>query len=589
MPAPLNVAVRLLLPFALCLATLPPALAQDCSIPFTTPLFAVRAEMDIAYGTALRFNGAQQVLRLNLFKPIGDGQTERPLIILIHGGGFFDGDRNDLNAQCMELASMGWAAATISYRLDFYGTWLLSSPFAYDPAEVIRAAYRAQQDARGALRFLKARHIADSTSTTNVMYLGYSAGAITALHAAYVDEPSEKPAACNAIGNVQHFLSSYPRPDLGPINGTLNVNGYNDDVLGVASLYGGLLDTNFVSGPLDPALYTYHQTGDPVVGCGYQKGLWGMPLGVSDNYPYLFGSCVIDTRVQNLDPDEGRYLYHPYNGSAHEVHDPGTILPEAYTFLRDLFCPPGVSVAARVFLDGPYDANTGLMRDALRTLGDFPLLDPYPTLGYVHAEGGNDGTISPAVLSTSGPNAIVDRVVLELRDATDPTLRHHSRSVLLQRDGDVVELDGISPVRFAAPAGNYHVAILHRNHLGVMSAVPLVLGATTTVIDLTAPGTPTSGTDARRSIAGNFPVMALWAGDVSFDGVVQYTGQGNDRDPILSAIGGVVPTNAITGYHTADVNMDGTVKYTGQDNDRDPILQNIGGVVPTNVRVEQVP
>ncbi len=50
-----------------------------------------------------------------------------------------------------------------------------------------------------------------------------------------------------------------------------------------------------------------------------------------------------------------------------------------------------------------------------------------------------------------------------------------------------------------------------------------------------------------------------------------------------------VPSNTVTGYHAAGVNRDGTVKYTGQDNDRDPILQNIGGVVPTNTRVEQVP
>ena len=28
--------------------------------------------------------------------------------------------------------------------------------------------------------------------------------------------------------------------------------------------------------------------------------------------------------------------------------------------------------------------------------------------------------------------------------------------------------------------------------------------------------------------------------------------------------------------------MDGPVKYTGAGNDRDPILTNIGGVVPTN-------
>jgi hypothetical protein len=70
---------------------------------------------------------------------------------------------------------------------------------------------------------------------------------------------------------------------------------------------------------------------------------------------------------------------------------------------------------------------------------------------------------------------------------------------------------------------------------------------------------------------------------------VKYTGSMNDRDPILQSIGGAVPTNTITGYHTSDVNMDGTVKYTGTANDRDIILQNIGGMVPTNIRVEQVP
>ena len=71
--------------------------------------------------------------------------------------------------------------------------------------------------------------------------------------------------------------------------------------------------------------------------------------------------------------------------------------------------------------------------------------------------------------------------------------------------------------------------------------------------------------------------------------MLKHTGSGNDRDPILTAIGGVVPTNTLVGYRSEDVNMNGTVKYTGAGNDRDPILQNIGGVVPTNTRVEQMP
>ena len=83
--------------------------------------------------------------------------------------------------------------------------------------------------------------------------------------------------------------------------------------------------------------------------------------------------------------------------------------------------------------------------------------------------------------------------------------------------------------------------------------------------------------------------MVLWAGNSRDDGFVKYTGANNDRDPILTRIGGVVPTNTATGYFTEDVNLNGEVKYTGGSNDRDPILNNIGGNVPTGSRVEQLP
>ena len=64
----------------------------------------------------------------------------------------------------------------------------------------------------------------------------------------------------------------------------------------------------------------------------------------------------------------------------------------------------------------------------------------------------------------------------------------------------------------------------------------------------------------------------------------------NDRDLILQAIGGVVPTAVLSAqYRVEDANLDGVVKYTGTDNDRDIILNAIGGTTPTAVRVQQVP
>ena len=105
-------------------------------------------------------------------------------------------------------------------------------------------------------------------------------------------------------------------------------------------------------------------------------------------------------------------------------------------------------------------------------------------------------------------------------------------------------------------------------------------------IDFTLAATPTFGVDARKNVGA---VMTLWTGNVVQDDRLKYTGALNDRDPMLTAIGGTVPTNTLVGYRLEDVNMDGLVKYTGGSNDRDVLLQSIGGSVPTAIRVEQLP
>jgi hypothetical protein len=228
------------------------------------------------------------------------------------------------------------------------------------------------------------------------------------------------------------------------------------------------------------------------------------------------------------------------------------------------------------------------MNDDLRVDGIIPLQEPFTALGYAFVSGGGEAA-APTVFTATGNEAIVDWVLVELRDDVDPTLVHYSRAALLQRDGDVVGVDGISPLAIPIPPGNYYVAVRHRNHLGVMAAATTPFGAAAVSVDLTDAATATYGTDARKSVSGIHPARVLWSGDVSFDGEIKYTGSGNDRDPVLQSIGGVVPTATTAGYRQEDVNLDGTVKYTGSGNDRDPVLQNVGGVVPTNTRMEQLP
>jgi hypothetical protein len=248
---------------------------------------------------------------------------------------------------------------------------------------------------------------------------------------------------------------------------------------------------------------------------------------------------------------------------------------------------PAIALALRMVLEGPYDPATGLMGDALRTLPSFPLTEPYSGMGFDFVGGGGE-TVTPAQLAVVGPDAMVDWVVVEIRDAATGINVLASRSALVQRDGDVVDVDGTPSLSFNLPPGVYQVAVLHRNHLGTMTKDAVALGALTAV-DFTLTTMQTFGTQGQKHVSGTFPVQALWSGDVTFDGVVKYTGENNDRDPILTAIGGIIPTATITGYHGTDVNLDGTVKYTGESNDRDPILLNVGGVVPTNTRAAQLP
>ncbi len=252
--------------------------------------------------------------------------------------------------------------------------------------------------------------------------------------------------------------------------------------------------------------------------------------------------------------------------------------------------PTYLLLALHGILEGPYNSVTGQMNDALRTLPTFPLTEPYTALGYTQVGGGGAESVTSTVLTTTGNNAIVDWVAVELRDATTPTTVLATRSALIQRDGDIVATDGVSPLTFNNAPGTYNVALRHRNHLGVMTGIATALGLSSTPLDLSLASTATYGTAARKSVSGAFPAEVLWTGEVTFDHALKYTGIGNDRDPILVTVGSTTPNNVVSNtYSTRDVNMDAQVKYTGIDNDRDPILVNVGSTTPNNVRVEQLP
>jgi uncharacterized protein (TIGR02145 family) len=291
---------------------------------------------------------------------------------------------------------------------------------------------------------------------------------------------------------------------------------------------------------------------------------------------WLFLSVCAVTTVSSMRATASAALHLPTPSPELLFEDGGALLED---------CPSPLLIDLRVLLEGPYDEISGLMNDNLRSGGLLPTSEPYTALGYGHVGNGGGETASPPVFLTTGSDAVVDWVVVELRAATDPGRRIATRSALLQRDGDVRDVDNLTLVQFCVPAGEYFISVRHRNHLGIMSAEPILLDGTTS-LDLSAPTTLAFRSDSRKRVGD---VMTMWAGDVNFNGTIQYTGQDNDRDVILSTIGGVVPTATVAGFEQGDVDLNGVVQYTGNGNDRDRILQNIGGVIPTATRSGYLP
>jgi hypothetical protein len=83
------------------------------------------------------------------------------------------------------------------------------------------------------------------------------------------------------------------------------------------------------------------------------------------------------------------------------------------------------------------------------------------------------------------PTNIVDWVLIELRTGTAASTTVARRAAFLRNDGIVVDLDGLSKVAFPEiNGGDYYIVIKHRNHLAIMSRLPVRLTGNSILYDL---------------------------------------------------------------------------------------------------------
>lgn len=254
---------------------------------------------NITYGANSSWSGANTTLKLDVYEPSGDAETARPLIIWVHGGSFIGGTKTDgdVVALSQRFAKKGYVCSSIDYRLGF---------FPFDSANAVKAVVRATQDLKAAIRFFYKDKLTTNTYKidTNHIYIGgSSAGAITALHVAYLNDECE----------IADYLSPQTISQLGGLDGTSGNPGYSTTVHGVLNGCGALARYSWLEAG-DVPICSVHGTNDGTV--LYNRGIVnpGTPL------MYLDGSRMIHERACAIGVTNKFYTFPnaphvPYAGS----------------------------------------------------------------------------------------------------------------------------------------------------------------------------------------------------------------------------------------------------------------------------------
>ncbi len=189
--------------------------------------------------------GNTQDLDMDIYFPsaASENLTERPFILLLHGGGFQSGNKSLMTNYCTQLAQKGFVAATMDYRKG----WNTSIP-----TDQVKAGYRVQQDANAALRFIVENANVVDIDTSWIFIGGQSAGAIASFFTSYTDQ--------------QEWELEFPgiEAELGSLNTSGNNITHSFSLKGIFNNWGMALSTSIDTPDLLPTI-SFHGGQDSTV------------------------------------------------------------------------------------------------------------------------------------------------------------------------------------------------------------------------------------------------------------------------------------------------------------------------------------
>ncbi len=209
---------------------------------------------DVIYGNNITVIGAlagggpaPEDLKMDLYTPAGDTETNRPLVIVVHTGSFLPmiingsptGTKRDSNvvAMCQTFAKRGYVAASMTYRLGWNP--LATGPTGQDirTGTLLQAVYRGIQDAKACARHFKSNVSNGGNTygidTTKIILAGFGSGGYITLAYGTLNNPAEI--------SLPKFLASTLDPNYGFVPGQSYVN---QALLGDFEGFGGIPQLN---------------------------------------------------------------------------------------------------------------------------------------------------------------------------------------------------------------------------------------------------------------------------------------------------------------------------------------------------------
>jgi Carboxylesterase family len=291
-------------------------------------------------------------LNMNIFQPVGDTLSRRPVVIICFGGGFVAGSKDHWSMRLLaqSLAKRGFVTAVIDYRL---GMNIFNKELSK------RAVYRGVQDGRSAVRFFKADAAGANIykiDSSQIYIGGHSAGAFVATHNAYLDTEAKRPLSTYQTTQSCGFLCT---PKICKDQQCLDCVGdnksFNGKARAVFSLAGAIGDTLYMESISNPVLSMFHSTDDATV--PFNKGVPFSSISslvIGFDLPEVFGSNLMHTRATNLSLVD---TFKAYTNRGHDVHELSAtelhndIVPTiAHWFNQHLLKPPTHPVLGKKYI-----------------------------------------------------------------------------------------------------------------------------------------------------------------------------------------------------------------------------------------------